>query len=63
MPTQAFTIDATGVLRWRSGVVGRLVAGERMLAPRVEPIGGDFIEGDIREKIRQRLAAFVRSRN
>ena len=58
---QAFTIDATGALRWRGGVVGRLAAGERMLAPRVEAIGGDFIEGDIREKIRQRLAAFVRA--
>ena len=58
---QAFAIDAAGLLRWRGGVVGRLVAGERMLAPRVEAIGGDFIEGDTREKIRQRLTAFVRA--
>ena len=58
---EAFTIDAAGALRWRGGVVGRLVAGERMLAPRVEAIGGDFVEGDLREKIRQRLAAFVRT--
>ncbi len=58
---EAFAIDAVGALRWRGGVVGRLVAGERMLAPRVEAVGGDFVEGDIREKIRQRLAAFVRA--
>ena len=58
---EAFTIDAAGGLRWRGGVVGRLVAGERMLTPRVEAIGGDFVEGDLREKIRQRLAAFVRT--
>ncbi len=58
---QAFAIDAAGLLRWRGGVVGRLVAGERMLAPRVEAVGGDFIEGDTREKIRQRLTAFVRA--
>jgi ATP-dependent RNA helicase SUPV3L1/SUV3 len=32
-----------------------------MLTPRVEAIGGDFVEGDLREKIRQRLAAFVRT--
>jgi ATP-dependent RNA helicase SUPV3L1/SUV3 len=57
----AFAIDAGGALRWRGGVVGRLVAGERMLAPRVEAIGGDFVEGDTREKIRQRLGAFARS--
>ena len=58
---EAFTIDAAGGLRWRGGVVGRLVAGERMLTPRVEAVGGDFVEGDLREKIRQRLATFVRT--
>jgi ATP-dependent RNA helicase SUPV3L1/SUV3 len=57
----AFAIDPGGALRWRGGVVGRLVAGERMLAPRAEPAAGDFIEGETREKIRQRLAAFVRA--
>ena len=41
--------------------VGRLVAGERMLTPRAEPLAGDFIEGEARDKIRQRLAAFVRA--
>jgi ATP-dependent RNA helicase SUPV3L1/SUV3 len=57
----AFAIDAAGMLRWRGGVVGRLLAGDRMLSPRAEPAAGDFVEGDIREKIRHRLAAFVRT--
>jgi ATP-dependent RNA helicase SUPV3L1/SUV3 len=57
----AFALDATGQLRWRGGVVGRLVAGERMLNPRVEAHAGDFVEGEAREKVRQRLAAFVRA--
>jgi ATP-dependent RNA helicase SUPV3L1/SUV3 len=57
----AFAIDAAGMLRWRGGVVGRLVAGERMLAPRAEALGGDFIEGETREKIRHRLQLFVRA--
>jgi ATP-dependent RNA helicase SUPV3L1/SUV3 len=57
----AFAIDATGQLRWRGGVVGRLVAGERMLTPRVEAIVGDFVEGEAREKVRQRLAGFARA--
>ncbi|MFZ3237392.1 MAG: helicase-related protein, partial [Stellaceae bacterium] len=57
----AFAVDLGGALRWRGGVVGRLVAGERMLTARAEPRAGDFIEGDVREKIRQRLAAFVRT--
>ena len=32
-----------------------------MLTPRVEPLAGDFLEGEAREKIRQRLSAFVRA--
>ena len=56
----AFAIDAAGVVRWQGGPVGRLVAGERMLMPRVEPAAGDFLEGEAREKIRRRLVAFVR---
>jgi ATP-dependent RNA helicase SUPV3L1/SUV3 len=56
----AFAIDAAGGLRWRGGVVGRLVAGDRMLTPRAEPVAGDFVEGDTREKIRHRLASFAR---
>jgi ATP-dependent RNA helicase SUPV3L1/SUV3 len=57
----AFAIDPVGAVRWRGGPVGRLVAGERMLTPRVEPLAGDFVEGEARDKIRARLAAFVRT--
>ncbi len=57
----AFAIDPVGAVRWRGGPVGRLVAGERMLTPRVEPLASDFVEGEVREKIRQRLSAFVRA--
>jgi ATP-dependent RNA helicase SUPV3L1/SUV3 len=32
-----------------------------LLAPRVEPIPGDFIEGEAREKVRRRLQEFVRN--
>jgi ATP-dependent RNA helicase SUPV3L1/SUV3 len=57
----AFAIDPDGSLRWRGGSVGRLVAGERILMPRAEPLAGDFLEGELREKIRQRLQAFLRT--
>jgi ATP-dependent RNA helicase SUPV3L1/SUV3 len=57
----AFAIDAAGMLRWRGGCVGRLVAGEQVLNPRVELLGGDFLEGDARERVRRRLQEFVRS--
>jgi ATP-dependent RNA helicase SUPV3L1/SUV3 len=58
---EAFTIDAGGGVRWGGGVVGRLQAGERLVAPRVELVTSDFVEGDLRDRIRQRLAAFVRA--
>jgi ATP-dependent RNA helicase SUPV3L1/SUV3 len=56
----AFVIDASGVLRWRGGSVGRLVAGDRILCPRAEPLTSDFVEGEVRERLRQRLQAFLR---
>jgi ATP-dependent RNA helicase SUPV3L1/SUV3 len=57
----AFAIDPRGCLRWRGGSVGRLTAGERILTPRVEPLTGDFVEGELRERIRRRLQAFLRT--
>ena len=57
----AFTLDAHGEILWRGGPVGRLTAGETMLAPRVEVRAGDFLEGEARERVRQRLQGFVKS--
>ena len=58
---EAFAIGADGELRWRDAVVGRIVAGEKLMTPRVEPIPADFIEGEAREKIRRRLQEFLRN--
>jgi ATP-dependent RNA helicase SUPV3L1/SUV3 len=58
---EVFSIDPSGMLRWRDGTVGRLVAGDRMLTPRVDPLTGDFVERDARDRIRQRLQAFLRA--
>jgi ATP-dependent RNA helicase SUPV3L1/SUV3 len=55
-----FAIDAVGAVMWRDEAVGRLVAGEGPLAPRVEVSAGDFLEGAARERVRQRLQGFVR---
>ena len=55
----AFVIDAAGMLRWRGGCVGRLIAGEHMLTPRAEPLSGDFLEGEARERVRRRLQEFL----
>jgi ATP-dependent RNA helicase SUPV3L1/SUV3 len=55
-----FVLDPVGNLTWRGGLVGRLVAGDGPLAPRVEVAAGDILEGPARERVRQRLQAFVR---
>ncbi len=57
----AFTIGADGELCWRGAVVGRMVAGEKLVAPRAEPLAGDFLEGEAREKVRRRLQEFLRN--
>ena len=45
---------------WHGEPVGRLVAGELILMPRVELRAADFLDGEARERVRQRLASFVR---
>ena len=56
----AFALDPHGEILWQGGPVGRLTAGETMLAPRVEVRAGDFLEGEARERVRQRLQGFVK---
>jgi ATP-dependent RNA helicase SUPV3L1/SUV3 len=57
----AFALDGEGMLRWRGGVVGRLLPGERLLRPRADPLVGDLVEGEARERVRRRLQAFLRA--
>src|SRR5262249_17707578 len=56
-----FGLDEEGRLFWRGGRVGRLAAGESALTPRGEVRGGDFLEGEAKERVRQRLQAFARN--
>jgi ATP-dependent RNA helicase SUPV3L1/SUV3 len=57
---EAFALDPVGNLTWRGGLVGRLVAGEGLLTPRVDVSAGDFLEGSAREGVRRRLQTFVK---
>jgi ATP-dependent RNA helicase SUPV3L1/SUV3 len=56
----AFLLAADGTIAWSGGVVGRLLPGDSILAPRVEPLPGEFLDGELREMVRRRLAAFLR---
>jgi ATP-dependent RNA helicase SUPV3L1/SUV3 len=55
-----FALTPSGTVTWRGGTVGRLARGDAALQPRVEALPGDFLEGDLREGVRRRLADFVR---
>ena len=59
-PDDEFALASDGAITWRGGAVGRLLAGETALAPRVEALPGDFLEGDLRDGVRRRLAEFLR---
>jgi ATP-dependent RNA helicase SUPV3L1/SUV3 len=58
-PDAEFELGPDGAVAWRGGAVGRLLPGESALGPRVEALPGDFLEGHLRDGVRQRLAAFV----
>jgi len=58
---EVFALDGSGRLQWRGGSVGRLVAGEAILSPRVEVQAAEFLDGEARERVRQRLQLFVKA--
>jgi ATP-dependent RNA helicase SUPV3L1/SUV3 len=61
-PDGEFALTPESGVIWRGGPVGRLLPGDAALSPRVEALPGDFLDGDLRETVRRRLAAFVRDR-
>jgi ATP-dependent RNA helicase SUPV3L1/SUV3 len=58
---EAFSIDPCGVLLWHGGDIGRLVSGNRILTPQIDLLIADFVEAEARNRIRQRLQAFLRA--
>jgi len=56
----AFALDGLGNLSWNGAIVARLAAGETALAPRVAPLASEFLDGRARERLRQRLAVWLR---
>jgi ATP-dependent RNA helicase SUPV3L1/SUV3 len=62
----AFALDAQGGVLWQGQPVARLVAGDTVLTPRVEPLSSELLDAPQRETVRRRLsdwlAAHLRSR-
>ncbi|MGF1608916.1 MAG: helicase-related protein, partial [Kiloniellales bacterium] len=55
----SFTLDECGLLAWRGATVARLAAGSSALAPQVELLPSEFLDGAQRERLRQRLADWL----
>ena len=57
-----FTLAADGNLLWQEVALARLVPGTGLLVPAVRVTGDDLLEGGQRDRVRQRLVAFVQAR-
>jgi ATP-dependent RNA helicase SUPV3L1/SUV3 len=55
----AFGFDAEGKLAWDGAPVARLRPGPGLLRPRVEVLDSEFLDGAQRERVRQRLQAWL----
>jgi ATP-dependent RNA helicase SUPV3L1/SUV3 len=58
-PDDAFAVGGDGRIRWRGAAVGKLVATDDPLAPRVEPLPSDLLDAPLKERVRRRLAAWL----
>jgi ATP-dependent RNA helicase SUPV3L1/SUV3 len=56
----AFRLAPDGTLSWSGGPVARLLPGDDVLTPRIDLLSAEFLEGELREMVRRRLAAFLR---
>ena len=53
------TLGAEGHVVWHGTPVGRLVAGDTPLSPRVEPLPSELLDPALRERVRRRLASWL----
>ena len=54
-PDSAFALDGSGTIAWRDAPVALFRAGDAPLAPRIELLSSDLLNGPQRERLRQRL--------
>jgi ATP-dependent RNA helicase SUPV3L1/SUV3 len=60
-PDDQFALAADGAVRWTGAAVGKLIAGEQPLRPRVRVIADEHLTGAPRDAVEARLDLFVKS--
>jgi len=58
---EQFVLANDGTIRWTGAAVGKLIAGEQVLKPRVRVIADEHLSGAPRDAVEARLEAFVKS--
>ncbi len=60
-PDDQFVLAADGTIRWTGAAVGKLIAGEQVLRPRVRIVADEHLTGAPRDAVDARLDKFVKS--
>jgi ATP-dependent RNA helicase SUPV3L1/SUV3 len=55
----AFSLTASGQILWRGQAVARILPGDRVLDPQVEPLPSDLLDPILRDRVRRRLAEWL----
>ncbi len=60
-PDEQFVLAADGAIRWTGAAVGKLIAGEEVLKPRVRVVADEQLTGAPRDAVEARLGTFVKA--
>ena len=60
-PDEQFVLASDGMVRWTGAAVGKLIAGEEVLRPRVRVIADEHLTGAPRDAVEARLDRWVKS--
>jgi ATP-dependent RNA helicase SUPV3L1/SUV3 len=60
-PDEQFVLTSEGTIRWTGDAVGKLVAGEEVLRPRVRILADEQLTGSAREQVQARLDLWIKA--
>ncbi len=60
-PDEQFVLTSDGTIRWTGDAVGKLVAGEEVLRPRIRILADEQLTGSSREQVQARLDLWIKA--